>query len=170
VSATTASSRRQLAQAFLRDIRSPEWGVAGQLIRFALSGGTVAIVYVSITTALHTLAGLRFQLALLIGFLAGVGLHFTLQRVFVWRHNEDFALAAHHQALRYLALCASQYGLTALSTAQLPGLVGLPVEVVYLATMLTIAAFNFLFFRGRVFHPDAGRSQPDPEPKREAMS
>ena len=53
--------------------------------------------------------------------------------------------------------------ITALATAQLPALIGLPVEAVYLLTMLSIAAFNFLFFRGRIFHPD-------PEPKREAMS
>jgi putative flippase GtrA len=161
VSATTASSRRQLAVAFLRDIRSPRWGVAGQLIRFGLSGSLVAVVYVSVTTVLHDAFGVRFQIALAIGFLMGLGLHFTLQRVFVWRHDEQFALAAHRQAVRYLGLCVSQYGVTALATSQLPGLLGLPVEAVYLATMLLIAAFNFLFFRGRVFHPDA---------KRDAMS
>jgi putative flippase GtrA len=163
VNATATRSRLRLAQAFIRDIRSPEWGVAGQLFRFALSGSLVAIVYVSVTTVLHDLLALPFQIALAIGFLMGLGLHFTLQRVFVWRHHEDFALAMHHQALRYLCLCGSQYGVTALATAELPGLVGLPVELVYLITMFSIAAFNFLFFRGRVFHSDVG-------PKREAMS
>jgi putative flippase GtrA len=163
VNATATRSRLQLAQTFIRNIRSPDWGVPGQMFRFALSGSVVAVVYVSVTTVLHDVFALPFQLALAIGFLTGLGLHFTLQRVFVWRHHEDFALAVHHQVLRYLCLCASQYGLTALSTSQLPGVVGLPVEVVYLITMLSIAAFNFLFFRGRVFHSDAG-------PKREAMS
>lgn len=163
MSATATRSRVQLARAFLSDIRSPEWGVAGQMFRFALSGSAVAVVYVSVTTVLHDAFAVPFQIALAIGFLSGLALHFTLQRVFVWRHHESFALAAHHQALRYLALCASQYGITALATAQLPALIGLPVEAVYLLTMLSIAAFNFLFFRGRIFHPD-------PEPKREAMS
>lgn len=156
MSATTASSRRQLAQAFLRDVRSPEWGVFGQLFRFALSGSLVAVVYVSVTTALHDLFAVPFQTALAIGFVVGVALHFTLQRVFVWRHRQKFSLAAHHQAVRYLCVCGSQYGVTALSTSQLPGLVGLPVEVVYVTTMLALACFNFIVFRGRVFHPTRG--------------
>ncbi len=153
MSATTAVNRRQLAQAFLRDIRSPEWGLAGQGVRFALSGTLVAVVYVLITTLLHNVLAVPFQFALAIGFVLSVALHFTLQRLFVWRHYESFALQLHHQALRYLSVCAVQYSITALSTAQLPAVVGLPVEVVYLMTMLTVAGVNFIIFRGRVFHP-----------------
>jgi putative flippase GtrA len=155
VNATTAGSRRQIAHAFLRDIRSPQWGLAGQGFRFALSGSLVALVYVTVTTVLHDLFGVRFQVALAIGFVVSVSLHFTLQRLFVWRHYERFALRAHHQALRYLGVCGVQYGVTAVSTAQLPRLLGLPVEVVYLMTMLTVAGVNFIVFRGRVFHADA---------------
>jgi putative flippase GtrA len=162
VSATATRSRLQLARAFLRDIRSPEWGLAGQLIRFAVSGSVVAVVYVSVTTVLHDAFAVPFQAALAIGFVTGLGLHFTLQRMFVWRRREQFALAVHHQAVRYLCVCASQYGVTALATAQLPSLVGLPVEAIYLLTMFTIAVFNFLIFRGGVFHSDL-------EPKHDAM-
>jgi putative flippase GtrA len=164
VNAATASGRLALAQAFLRDIRSPRWGLLGQLLRFALSGGIVAVVYVSITTLLHEAFAVPFQIALAIGFSVGVALHFTLQRVFVWRHDDSFALAVHHQAIRYLCVCGSQYGVTAVSSAVLPALVGLPVEVVYIATMLAIAVFNFIVFRGRIFHPTS------PGPKRDAMS
>jgi len=156
VSATTAGSRRRIARAFIRDIRSPEWGLAGQGFRFALSGTLVALVYAGVTTALHDLFTVRFQIALAIGFIVSVALHFTLQRLFVWRHYERFALRAHDQAARYLCVCGAQYGITALSTSQLPGLVGLPVEVVYLATMLTVAGVNFLIFRGRIFHSAGG--------------
>jgi putative flippase GtrA len=155
VNATTTSGRLHLARAFLRDVRSPEWGLAGQGFRFALSGGIVASVYVTVTTLLHDALMLPFQLALAIGFVVSVCLHFTLQRLFVWRHYESFALALHHQAARYLGMCATQYALTALTTSQLPGPLGLPVEVVYLATMLTIAALNFVVFRGRIFHAGA---------------
>lgn len=155
MTAVNAGGRLQLAQAFLRDIRSPDWGVAGQLVRFALSGSIVALVYVSVTTLLHNALGVRFQIALAVGFAVGVLCHFTLQRAFVWRHHQDFALAAHHQAARYLCVCASQYGITAASTYWLPALLGLPVEAVYLMTMITLAIVNFLLFRGRVFHPDA---------------
>lgn len=151
----TAGSRRQIAHAFLRDIRSPEWGLAGQGLRFAISGTVVALVYVTLTTVLHDLFDVRFQIALAIGFVVSVSLHFTLQRLFVWRHYEKFALRAHHQAARYLSVCGAQYGITALSTSQLPGLVGVSVEVVYLVTVLTVAGVNFTVFRGRVFHADA---------------
>jgi putative flippase GtrA len=140
-------------QAFLRDIRSPEWGLAGQGVRFALSGSLVAAVYVSVTTLLHDGFAVPFQIALAIGFGVAVALHFTLQRRFVWRHRQRFALAVHHQAARYLCVCGAQYGITALSTSELPGLLGLPVEIVYLLTMLTVAGVNFALFRGRVFHP-----------------
>ncbi len=163
MSTATSGGRLRLAQAFLRDIRSPDWGLAGQLVRFGLSGSIVAVVYVSVTTLLHTVFGVPFQIALAIGFSVGVIVHFTLQRVFVWRHHEDFALAVHHQALRYLCVCASQYAVTAASTYWLPDLLGLPVEVVYIATMIALAVFNFIVFRGRVFHPDAVS-------RREAMS
>ena len=162
VSAVTTSSGLKLARAFLRDIRSPEWGIAGQGIRFAIAGAAVAALYVAVTTLLHDAFSVPFQIALAVGFVVSVALHFTLQRLFVWRHREQFALAVHRQAVRYLCVCGSQYGVTALSTSQLPGLVGLPVEVVYLLTMLSVAGINFLVFRGRVFH--AGR------PSREAMS
>jgi putative flippase GtrA len=172
MNATTVSSRLRLAHALLRDIRSPEWGLAGQGLRFVLSGVVVASVYATVTTVLHDAFALPFQLALVIGFTVSVCLHFTLQRLFVWRHHEKFALAVHHQMARYLCVCGSQYGVTALSTSQLPGLLGLPVEVVYLTTMLSIAGFNFVVFRGRIFHPGPGREdeQPTAQPSREAMS
>jgi putative flippase GtrA len=158
VSTAGTRGRLHIARAFLRDIRSPDWGLAGQGIRFALAGSAVAVVYVGVTTLLHGAFAVPFQIALAIGFVVGVVLHFTLQRVFVWRHHERFALAAPHQAVRYLCVCGTQYGLTALSTSQLPDLLGLPVEVVYIATMLSLAALNFLLFRGRVFHPGAERA------------
>jgi putative flippase GtrA len=142
----------QLARAFLRDIRSPEWGLAGQGLRFALAGSLVAGVYVAVTTLLHSAFSVQFQVALAIGFVVSVALHFTLQRLFVWRHHQSFALGVHHQAMRYLLVCATQYGVTALSTSQLPGVLSLPVEVVYLGTMVSVAGLNFLVFRGRVFH------------------
>jgi putative flippase GtrA len=152
VTAVTRTGRLELLRAFLRDIRSPDWGLAGQGVRFALAGSLVAGVYVAVTTLLHSVFSVPFQIALAIGFVVSVALHFTLQRLFVWRHRQSFALRAHRQAARYLLLCSTQYGLTALSTSQLPGALGLPVEAVYLMTMLSLTAVNFLVFRGRIFH------------------
>jgi putative flippase GtrA len=152
VSTVAASSRRELALAFLRDIRSPEWGVAGQGARFAMSGCLVAAVYLGVTAVLHDVFALPFQLALIIGFCTGVAVHFTLQRLFVWRHYHGFALGVTHQAARYLAMCGSQYAITALATSQLPSLLHVPVELVFGVTSLTVAGVNFIVFRGRVFH------------------
>jgi putative flippase GtrA len=145
------------ALAFLREIRSPRWGLLGQGFRFALSGGFVALLYLTITTVLHSVLAVPFQIALAIGFASAVTVHFALQRLFVWRHPGQFALPAHHQAARYLLVAGIQYGVTALSTARLPSLLGVPVEVVYLTTVLLVAAVNFVVFRDRVFHPNASR-------------
>ncbi len=155
------ASRVQHALTLARTIRSPESGLAGQGVRFALAGTIVAGVYVSVTTLLHGLFAVPFQIALAIGFSISVALHFTLQRFFVWKYHEQFALEVRHQAARYLLVCVTQYGITALSTARLPDLLGLPVEVVYVMTMLTVAGVNFLLFRGSVFHPHSPHEMPD---------
>jgi putative flippase GtrA len=155
VNVIVTSSRLRFARAFLRNVRSPQWGLAGQGFRFALAGSLVAGVYVGVTTVLHDVFDVRFQLALVVGFSVGVAVHFTLQRVFVWRHHAGFALPIHHQAIRYLGIGLAQYGLTALSTSQLPSMLSLPVEVVYVATVCVLAGLNFVLFRGRVFHADA---------------
>lgn len=154
MNAISSSNRLRFAGAFLRNIRSPEWGIAGQGIRFAIAGTIVAVVYIGLTTVLHDALGVPFQIALITGFCVGVAVHFTLQRVFVWRHHGSFALPIHHQAIRYFGVGCVQYGLTALSTSQLPGLLGLPVESAYVATVFVLAALNFVAFRGRVFHSE----------------
>jgi putative flippase GtrA len=122
-------------------------------VRFALVGGSAAGVYVLTTTLLADVAGLPFQLALTVGAVAAALLHFTLQRVFVWTHREDFALPLHHQAGRYLLLVGIQYLCTSASTSLLPSALGVPTEAVYLGTVVILAAVNFLIFRNRIFHP-----------------
>jgi putative flippase GtrA len=149
--------RGQVVLDFLRDIRSPRWGVYGQGFRFALSGGFVALVYATATTVLHEVFALPFELALAIGYVLSAIVHYTLQRVFVWRHSERFALRADRQLIRYLCVSGSQYGLTALATARLPALLGVSVEFIYLPTMLTLAVVNFVIFRTRVFHAGSAR-------------
>jgi putative flippase GtrA len=136
----------------VRDLRSPDSGLVGQGVRFGIAGGTVALVYLVTTTILADVVGLPFQVALAIGFCVGIVVHFTLQRTFVWVHNEDFALPLRHQAGRYLVVSAIQYGLTAASTSLLPSALGVPTEVVYLATVAIIVSLNFVVFRHRIFH------------------
>jgi len=128
-------------------------GMAGQGVRFALSGGAVALVYVATTSLLAEVIGLPFEVSLAIGFSLAIATHFTLQRVFVWVHAEGFALPLRDQALRYLPVAGVQYGLTAVATAVLPGALGVRTEIVYLCAAALLSAVNFFVFRTRVFHP-----------------
>lgn len=136
----------------VRGLRSPDSGLIGQGVRFGIAGGTVALVYLTTTTVLADVVGMPFQAALAIGFCVGILVHFTLQRTFVWVHNEDFALPLRHQAARYLVVAAIQYGLTVASTSLLPPILDVPTEVVYLVTVATIVCVNFLVFRHGIFH------------------
>lgn len=127
--------------------------LVGQGVRFAAAGGMVALVYLGVTTVLSSVFGVPFQIALAIGFCTGLVLHFTLQRAFVWRHEQEYALPLHSQVRRYLLVAGLQYAVTAASTSLLPPILGVPTEIVYLATVAVILAFNFLVFRTRIFHP-----------------
>ena len=127
--------------------------LVGQGLRFAASGGAVALVYIATTTLLAEVIGIPFELALAIGFSIAIATHFTLQRVFVWTHADGFALPLRQQALRYLPIAGAQYGLTAAATATLPGALGVRTEVVYLCAAGLLSAVNFFVFRTRVFHP-----------------
>lgn len=138
--------------ALMRALRAPGPSILRQGLRYALAGGTVAVVYVSTTTVLAKVIGLPFQVALAIGFCVGMMVHFTLQRLFVWTHHEDFALPLHHQVGRYLAVAGTQYGVTAASTSLLPSALGASAEVVYLGTVAVLVSTNFMVFRLGIFH------------------
>jgi putative flippase GtrA len=123
-----------------------------QGVRFAISGVVVSTIYISVTTLLAEVSHLRFQLALAIGWTAAVCVHFTLQRVFVWAHQEKFALPFGHQVGRYLLVAGTQLGVTATTTAVLPSVLGLPAEAIYLGTATLLTLVNFLVFRNGIFH------------------
>lgn len=130
-------------------------GLLGHGVRYVLTGGATTIVYLAGTTVLAEVAGLTFQIALAAGASAGLAVHFSLQRFFVWSHRDRYALALPHQAARYLVFAGVQYGLTAASTALLPAVLRLPVEVVYVASVAVLVSMNFLVFRNLVFHAKA---------------
>jgi putative flippase GtrA len=139
----------------VRHLASPESGRLGQGVRFAIAGGVVTVVYVATTTVLAQVFGVAFQVALVIGYTLGLCVHFTLQRVFVWVHHEEFVLSVHQQAGRYLLLAGLQYGTTAAAVAVLPSPLGLSSQVVYLGAVVVVTAANFLIFGSRVFHARA---------------
>jgi putative flippase GtrA len=139
----------------VRHLASPESGRLGQGVRFAIAGGVVTVVYVATTTLLAQVFGVAFQAALFIGYALGLCVHFTLQRVFVWVHHEEFVLSVHQQAGRYLLLAGLQYATTAAAVAVLPSPLGLSSQVVYLGAVVVVTAANFLIFGSRVFHARA---------------
>jgi putative flippase GtrA len=123
-------------------------------MRYAVAGAFVASVYLLTTTLLAVVVGLPFHEALVIGFTLQLAVHYTLQRRFVWVHNEEFALPFKHQARRYLTVAGGQLAVTIASTTLLPSVLGLSTEVVYLMTAGSLTVANFLLFRNVVFHPE----------------
>jgi putative flippase GtrA len=121
-------------------------------MRYVLSGCVVSTVYLLTTSLLSLAVGLPFQAALAIGFAAALSVHFTMQRLFVWTDHDAFALAFRSQMGRYLLVAATQYGLTVASTSLVPPALGLSVELVYVATSLSMASVNFLLYRYHIFH------------------
>jgi putative flippase GtrA len=148
---TVPAIKRPLAD-HVSHLRSPDSGTVGEGLRYAIAGTIVALVYLATTTILAEFVGVAFQLALVIGFVTAVLVHFSLQRLFVWVHHSEFALGLGAQVGRYLGVAGFQYGVTAATTSVLPGALDLPVTAVYLATAITLASANFLIFRGGVFH------------------
>jgi putative flippase GtrA len=138
--------------ALTRYLRSPQSGLVGQIVRFGLTGGLVTTFYLALTIVLSQVVGLPFQVALAIGFLSAILLHFTLQRLFVWVTEDGFALPLRHQVGRYLLMAATQYAITVASTAILPGVLGVDTELVYVATMAVVTTTGFLVMRFIIFH------------------
>lgn len=149
-----ATRTRTLVRLRLRRLLTPASGLLGQGTRYALAGAFVGVVYLSTTTLLAVVVGLPFREALPIGFAVQLVVHFTLQRRFVWVHDDEFALPFRRQARRYLTVAGAQLGVTAASTSLLPPVLGLSTEVVYLISAVLQTAANFLLFRNVVFHPD----------------
>lgn len=127
--------------------------LAGPLTRYGVAGATVALVYLAIPLGLNGLAGVAIQIAIPIAYVVAVTLHFNLQRHFVFRHVDEFALSVRQQIGRYVVIGAVQYPTTALATAFLPGLLNISERVVFVLVTLVMSLTFFLMLRGHVFHP-----------------
>jgi putative flippase GtrA len=126
--------------------------LAGSTLRYAIAGATVAGTYLAIPIGLGVLFAVPIQVAIPIAYVLAVSLHFVLQRHFVFRHVEAFALSTRQQIGRYIAMGAVQYPTTALATALLPGVLGVGERVTFVAVTLVISASCFLVLRSHIFH------------------
>jgi putative flippase GtrA len=123
-----------------------------QALRFVLSGGTVAVVYLGLGLLLSGPLGVPIQIAIPVSYVISVLFNYSMQRWFVFAHSDEFALSRQAQFLRYVQIGAAQYALTALATAVLPDVLGLDEQVVYVATALIAAVITFIVLRLVVFH------------------
>jgi putative flippase GtrA len=127
-------------------------------VRFLISGGLVASVSLSLTTALH-LGGVPFQIAFIAGYSVGILVHFLLHRSFTFASDDGFALGAPAQARRFVLTVLVQYALIAGGVAVLAPALGLPELAIYFGLIVLIATGNFLVVRHRIFHPAAPLSR-----------
>lgn len=140
--------------------------LAGPLIRYGLAGACVALAYLTVPLLLHDVVGFPIEAAIPIAYALALTLHFNLQRHFVFRHVDEFALTTRQQIGRYAMIAAIQYPTTALATAFLPRLLGLSSDAAFVIITLSISLTAFLLFRGHVFHPSV-EEEPVPEARLE---
>ncbi len=127
--------------------------LTGPLIRYAIAGGCVAVVYLSVPLLAHDVLGVPIEVAIPIAYLLALTLQFNLQRHFVFHHIDEFALSTRQQIGRYAMIAAIQYPTTALATAFAPGWLHISSDAAFLIITGTISLTAFLLLRGHVFHP-----------------
>lgn len=123
------------------------------MMRFAIAGGTVAIVYIGLGLLLSGPAGIPIQMAIPCAYLPSIALHFSLQRWFVFASGE-FMLSMRTQVWRYIGVAFAQYLLTAGLTYLLPVVFGVSDRVAYVIAVLTAMVLTFLTLRLAVFHDE----------------
>jgi putative flippase GtrA len=129
--------------------------MAGPTLRYGIAGACVAGTYLSVPLILNGVLGIALEVAIPIAYLLAVSLHFTLQRIFVWRHIEEFALSRREQVARYVVIGAVQYPTAAVCTAVLPGLLSISARAVFVGTAIVMSLSVFLVLRTHVFHAAA---------------
>src|SRR5215218_1597402 len=89
---------------------------------------------------------------MIIAYAISLAVHFSGQRLFVFRTHEGFELVVQHQARRYILIGAAQIGLSLIITTFVPGLIGVDERIVYVVATLALAVGSYLMLRFHVFH------------------
>lgn len=129
-----------------------------QVTRFALTGAVVAAVYTAVTTGLVLLADAPTQLAVIVGYVCAIAVHFTANRKFVFASSHAYALHLSAQGSRYLVVALSSYACTTILVA-LAHRAGHPELLVALVIPVLFAAITFLTLRGWVFRAHASKAE-----------
>jgi putative flippase GtrA len=121
-------------------------------LRYGIAGAIVAGVYLLIPLALNGGAGIPIEACIPVAYVTAVTLHFNLQRHFVFRHVDKFALSRREQIIRYIAVGLVQYPAVAVATAILPHLLHTSQRLVFVGVTVTMSLCLFLVLRTRIFH------------------
>jgi putative flippase GtrA len=150
--ATRSSSSAELLTALL----DRPW--MKRLVRFVMAAAAVQGVYTAAMAIGLLLLDAPRQAVLLVAFLLSLVVHFSLNRQWVFNPRHHAPEADEHRAyrlglsghgMRYVTVAAIVYGITALSLAVLPGLLGVAPFLVWLGTSGTIGVMNY-FLLGRL--------------------
>jgi len=129
-----------------------------RLVRFVMAAAAVQGVYTAAMAIGLLLLDAPRQAVLLVAFLLSLVVHFSLNRQWVFNPRHHAPEADEHRAyrlglsghgMRYVTVAAIVYGITALSLAVLPGLLGVAPFLVWLGTSGTIGVMNY-FLLGRL--------------------
>lgn len=124
---------------------------ARRLGRFALSAFTVQVVYAALMAVFLLGLDLPRQTALAVGYAVALGLHFTLNRQFVFVSDNGYTRGATSHGRRYLVSAVVVYVITALALAVVPEALGLTPFVAWLLVATTIGVLNYVLLRRFVF-------------------
>lgn len=122
-----------------------------ELARFAAAGAFITVLYVCVTAGVR-LTGAPWWLAIAVGYLVATSTHFVLHRTFVFRREQGFELSVGQQLPRFVLVVLAQYAVTTVAMTFLPGVLGLPEILVFLAVAGCVTVASFVLLRTRLFH------------------
>jgi putative flippase GtrA len=123
-------------------------------VRYLLAGGSIAGLFLVLMTVQTQLLGVPAQVALILSYCVAIPTHFALQRYFVFASDNDFALATHHQAVRFVSVALTQYALTAIGLHVLTHVAHLPTMAAYCVTAPVTILLTFTLLRRWAFHAE----------------
>lgn len=123
--------------------------------KFVLGGSVTFIVEYGIFYALYVNMRWPLLLANSVSFGAGLGISFMFNRLWAFK-KPDYKRAAHHQAVLYAILAATNLFMNNLIVGMLK-FAGLDARIGKVIAILTIAAWNFLVYKYVIFKEEKSR-------------
>jgi putative flippase GtrA len=134
------------------DARKARWSTAGQLLRFALVGGSGAVINFVVFALVHRLLQWSATPCAVLAFAVAVTWNFSLNRHWTFRHDESPAVAYLRGWRRYVTVNLMGLGVNLLALNSIIWLFGESYTLYGQAAGLVLGMlFNFQLARTRVF-------------------